>query len=151
MSSSDGCRAKPANMLFLAPDENTWVGALRLLLEIPGARSLKDRRRAVAQIRERLRARGEVSVAEVGHLHDHDRAVVAVVFVSHSSREVRRALDRIAGEVETWGRARVLARDIRMFRPFDGHEDDSGQEELDEDFDESDIPDAPWAIPDNES
>lgn len=138
-------------MLFLAPDENTWVGALRLLLEIPGSRSLKDRRRAVAQVRERLRARGEVSVAEVGHLHDHDRAVVAVVSVSHSSREVRRALDRIAGEVETWGRARVLSRDIRMFRPFDGHADDSAEEDFGDDFDESDIPDAPWATDEDET
>lgn len=131
-------------MLFLAPDEDTWVGVLRLQLQIPGSRSLKDRRRAVAHVRDRLRARGGLSVAEVGHLHDHGAAVLAVATVSHDATEVRRALDRIAHEVEQWGRAIVTARDVRMFRPFDGHSDDS------EPWDgaSDDVPDAPWSTPD---
>ena len=128
-------------MLFLAPDEDTWVGVLRLKLQIPGARSLKDRRRAVAHVRDRLRARGSLSVAEVGHLHDHGHAVLAVATVSHESTEVRRALDRIAHDVEQWGRVVVVARDVRMFRPFEGHADHQ-----DEPFtDDIGIPDAPWA------
>ncbi len=130
-------------MLFLAPDEDTWIGVLRLQLRVPGSRSLKDRRKAVAQVRDRLRARGGLSVAEVGHLHDHDQAVIAVATVSRDPTEVRRALDRIAHDVESWGRAIVIARDVRMFRPFDGHADDSDKEST---LDETDgIPDAPWA------
>ena len=130
-------------MLFLAPDEYTWVGVLRLQLRIPGSRSLKDRRRAVAQVRDRLRARGGLSVAEVGHLHDHDQAVMAVATLSRDPTEVRRALDRIAHDVESWGRALVTARDVRMFRPFDGHDDDSDLMGTPSDGDE--IPDAPWS------
>ena len=130
-------------MLFLAPDEDTWVGVLRLQLRIPGSRSLKERRRAVAQVRDRLRARGGFTVAEVGHLHDHAQAVLAVATVSRDPTEVRRALDRVAHDVESWGRAIVTARDIRMFRPFDGHADDSDQESIPED--DEGILDAPWA------
>jgi uncharacterized protein YlxP (DUF503 family) len=132
-------------MLFLAPDEDTWVGVLRLKLQIPGSRSLKDRRRAVAHVRDRIRARGGFSVSEVGHLHDHGQAVLAVVTVSHDATEVRRALDRLAHEVEGWGRALVATRDVRMFRPFDGHEDDSDVDSDDAPSDwGDDIPDAPW-------
>jgi len=130
-------------MLFLAPDEDTWIGVLRLQLRVPGSRSLKDRRKAVAQVRDRLRARGGLSVAEVGHLHDHDQAVIAVATVSRDPTEVRRALDRIAHDIESWGRALVTARDVRMFRPFDGHADDSAL--VDAPDDTGGIPDAPWA------
>ena len=126
---------------MLAPDEDTWIGVLRLKFQIPGARSLKDRRRAVAHVRDRLRARGGLSVAEVGHLHDHGHAVLAIATVSHRSGEVRSALDRVAHDVESWGRVLVLSRDLRMFRPFDGHADDSE----DADWSATEIPDAPWA------
>ena len=130
-------------MLFLDPAEDTWIGVLRLKLHIPGSRSLKERRRAVAQVRDRLRARSGLSVAEVGHLHDHDKAIMAVATLSRDSTEVRRALDRVAHDIESWGRAVVLSRDIRMFRPFDGHDDDSELEGTSSDGDG--IPDAPWA------
>ncbi|HCH66294.1 MAG: hypothetical protein CL927_02965 [Deltaproteobacteria bacterium] len=129
-------------MMFLAPDEDTWVGALRLVLQVPASRSLKDRRRAVAHVRDRIRARGGFSVSEVGHLHDHQRAVLAVVTVSRAAADVRRELDRLAYDVERWGRVLVMSREVRMFRPFDGHVDDSEREG--EGTDE-DIPDAPWA------
>jgi uncharacterized protein YlxP (DUF503 family) len=42
-------------MFLPAPDESIWVGVLRLSLLIPGARSLKDKRRVVAQLRDRPR------------------------------------------------------------------------------------------------
>ena len=129
-------------MLFLAPDEDTWVGVLRLKLQVPGSRSLKERRRAVAHVRDRIRARGGFSVSEVGHLHDHQQAVLAVVTVSREPTEVRRAIDRLVHEVEQWGRALVVARDIRMFRPFDGHADDAEQSP---ECPADEIPDAPWA------
>lgn len=129
-------------MMFLAPDEDTWVGALRLVLQVPASRSLKDRRRAVAHVRDRIRARGGFSVAEVGHLHDHQRAVMVVVTVSRAAGDVRRELDRLSYEVEQWGRVLVVSRSVRMFRPFDGHADD---QELDDVGSAEGIPDAPWA------
>lgn len=135
-------------MLLTAPDEDTWVGVLRLHLRIPGARSLKDRRRAVAHVRDKLRARGGLSVAEVGHLHDHGQAVLAVATVSADAVEVRRRLDRIAHDVTTWGRVLVFGQAVRMFRPFDGHADDSDQLEDSPALDWGGrVPDAPWADP----
>ena len=131
-------------MMFLAPDEDTWVGALRLLVQVPASRSLKDRRRAVAHVRDRIRARGGFSVSEVGHLHDHQRAVLAVVTVSRAPADVRRELDRLGHDVERWGRVSIVAREIRMFRPFDGHADDS---DLEGEGTGNEIPDAPWADP----
>ena len=106
-------------MIFPAPDESTWVGVLRLLLHVPGAQSLKDKRRAVAQVRDRLRARHNLSVAEVGHLEDHRRAVLCGTMVANDSRFLRSALDAIAHEVSTWRSANVEDVDVLLMRPHD--------------------------------
>ncbi|MDP6946484.1 MAG: DUF503 domain-containing protein [Myxococcota bacterium] len=100
---------------------------LRLQLHIPGSRSLKDKRRAVAQVRDRLRSRHNLSVAEVGHLEDHRRAVLTGAMVANDSRFLRSALDSIAHEVGGWRPADLEAVDIHLMRPHDapdpGHYD----------------------------
>ncbi|MBI4955677.1 MAG: DUF503 domain-containing protein [Myxococcales bacterium] len=55
-----------------------FVGVLRLSLRVPGARSLKDKRRVVRSYKDRLTSRLCVSVAEVGALDDWQRAVLGV-------------------------------------------------------------------------
>ena len=104
-------------MYFPAPDESIWVGVARLVLVVPGARSLKDKRRAVAAVRDRLKARRNVSVAEVGHLEDHTRAVVAVSMVGNDARFVRSALDALVHEVGGWNAALIEAADVTVMRP----------------------------------
>ena len=106
-------------MIFQAPDESTWLGVLRLQLYVHGSRSLKDKRKAVAQVRDRLRAKHNLSVAEVGHLEDHQRAVVTAVMTANDSRFLQSALDRIAYEVSTWRAAEVETFHIALMRPHD--------------------------------
>ena len=65
-----------------------FVGVLRLTFQIPGARSLKDRRRVVRSFKDRVVARLRASVAEVGGLDQHQRAVVAVAVVSNEAARV---------------------------------------------------------------
>jgi len=114
-------------VIFLAPDESTWVGVLRLQLHVPGSRSLKDKRKAVVQVRDRLRARHNLSVAEVGHLEDHKRAVLTCVMVANDSRFLRSALDSIAHQVGTWRAANIEDVAVQLMRPHDergpGHYD----------------------------
>ena len=43
------------------------VGVLRLTLVIPGARSLKEKRHALRKVVDRVRARYNVGIAEVGN------------------------------------------------------------------------------------
>ena len=62
-----------------------FVGALRLVLQIPGARSLKDRRRVALSLKERLQNRLHVSAAEVGSLDDPRFAEIAVAVVSNDA------------------------------------------------------------------
>jgi uncharacterized protein YlxP (DUF503 family) len=106
-------------VIFPAPDESTWLGVMRLQLHIGGARSLKDKRRAINQVRDRLRARYNLSVAEVGHLQDHKRAILSGVMVANDSRFLQGALDAIAHQVGSWRAAELQDVDISLMRPHD--------------------------------
>lgn len=59
-----------------------FVGVLRLVLHVPGSRSLKDKRRVVLSYKDRVRARLKLAVAEVGDADRLQLATLAVVAVS---------------------------------------------------------------------
>jgi uncharacterized protein len=62
-----------------------FVGVLKLSFHLPGARSLKDKRQVVRSFRDKVRARLDVSIAEVDHLDLHQRATFGVAVVSNDA------------------------------------------------------------------
>jgi uncharacterized protein len=81
------------------------VGVVRLELHIPGATSLKDKRRVVRSLVERMHHRYRVSVAETD-LHDlHQRAEIGLAVVAGSEGEVTRLLDELHRLAEESGEA----------------------------------------------
>ncbi len=73
-------------------------------LHLPDVDSLKGKRHALKGLKERVRARFEVAVAEVDHHDVWQRATLAVACVSHDSRHanevVSKALDFIEANVD---------------------------------------------------
>ena len=73
-------------------------------LHLPDVGSLKGKRHVLKGLKERVRARFEVSVAEVDHHDTWQRATLAVACVSHDSRHanevVSKAVDFIEGNVD---------------------------------------------------
>ncbi len=63
---------------------------------IPGSRSLKDKRRAMNSLKERLRSRYNCSVAELGFKDKWSRSRLAVCVVSGDSAHVHTQLNEIA-------------------------------------------------------
>jgi len=59
-----------------------FVGVLEVSLLMRGSHSLKDKRRVVRSIKDRVRARLNASIAEVGDPDLHQRADLAAVTVS---------------------------------------------------------------------
>jgi uncharacterized protein YlxP (DUF503 family) len=70
------------------------VGVLRLTLFIHGAASLKDKRQVLRKVVDRLRARFNVSVAEVGDNDVWQRAVVGITAVANDHRFINEVLDK---------------------------------------------------------
>jgi len=79
-----------------------YVGVGRVVLQVPGARSLKDRRRVVKSFKDRVRAKLPVSIAEVG---DMEHIQVATLGFAVVSNEPARCDEILAATV---GMARVL-------------------------------------------
>jgi uncharacterized protein YlxP (DUF503 family) len=73
-----------------------FVGVARIVLQIPGARSLKDRRRVVKGLKDRARAKLPVSIAEVGDLERHQVATLGVSVVSNDSARCSEVLSHMA-------------------------------------------------------
>ncbi|MBI2204136.1 MAG: DUF503 domain-containing protein [Candidatus Rokubacteria bacterium] len=73
-------------------------------LHLPDVGSLKGKRHVLKGLKEKVRARFEVAVAEVDHHDIWQRATLAVACVSHDSRHanevVSKAVDFIEGNVE---------------------------------------------------
>ncbi|MGH9737905.1 MAG: DUF503 domain-containing protein [Candidatus Acidiferrales bacterium] len=83
------------------------IGLLTLAIHIPDARSLKDKRQIVRSLKDRLRARFNVAVAELDHQELWQRSRVGVVSISGDNRYLEESLQAIAEESE-----RVLGRDL---------------------------------------
>jgi hypothetical protein len=90
------------------------VGLLRITLHVPEAHSLKDRRAAVRRAVERVRARFNVSIAEVGDLDRWQIAQVAVAAVSNDRSHVNEVLDRVTSTIASAGAALISDREMEI-------------------------------------
>jgi len=94
-----------------------FVGILRLVFQIPGAASLKDRRRVVKSFKDRVRARFPVSIAEVGDLERYQVATLGVAVVSGEAARCQEVLSAVARAAEQASDA-VLADVATELIPF---------------------------------
>lgn len=84
------------------------IGLLTLDLLFPGARSLKDKRRALRSLETRLRNRFNVAVAEVEHQDLWQRARLAIVSVNTDHVHLEHTLQSALSEAEGAREIQVL-------------------------------------------
>lgn len=77
------------------------IGVLWLHLHIPTARSLKEKRRALKSLLDRLQREFNVSVAEMDAQEMYTEAVVACAHISNSAAHTQRILQQVVRWVET--------------------------------------------------
>jgi hypothetical protein len=90
------------------------VGTVILRLAIFEAASLKDKRRVVKSLKDRLRSRFNVSVAEVGSLEVRQRAEIGVAMVSNDSQHVASKLDKLVSYVRKDAVASLVDHEIEL-------------------------------------
>ena len=71
------------------------IGLLLLELRIPDAQSLKGKRKAVLSLKDRVRDKFNVSVAEVGELDKWQHAVIAVTSAANDHKLVDKILQSV--------------------------------------------------------
>ncbi len=78
-----------------------YVAVCRLTLHVHGSRSLKDKRRVVVSLRDQLRRRFGVSVAEVDSQEAWQLAVIGIAGVSGTLTTARDLVDRAVEYAES--------------------------------------------------
>src|SRR3970040_3166616 len=78
----------------------TIIALLTLEIHLPHAHSLKDKRMVVRRVKDRLRAKFNVSVSEVDHQDLWQRSQVSVVTVGSDEKFLEKVLQEAAGEAE---------------------------------------------------
>ena len=91
------------------------IGSLNLKLAIFEAVTLKDKRRVVNSLKERLIGKFRVSVAEVGSLDRRQQAELGVALVANNRRFVESCLDKIVDYVRLDRSASLVDWEIEVF------------------------------------
>jgi uncharacterized protein len=91
-----------------------FVGILRLTLHLPGPGSLKSKRHLLRSAIDRVKARYNVSIAEVADNDLWQKSVVGVSAVGNDHAFVNQTLDKVAGFVASMHGGQVLITDRQM-------------------------------------
>jgi len=83
------------------------VGILQVELLIHGAESIKDKRRVINSLKERLHREHQVSVAEVGDPDVLNAAVLGISCVAREGKRVGEVLDKIVSKLPGMSEAEV--------------------------------------------
>ena len=94
----DGCKGVPVEYV---------VGVLSLQIHVEYSRSLKDKRRVLRSLKDRLSKRHNIAIAEVAGQNSHRDAVVVATAVASSEHGTRRVLDAVHQDA-----VRVLGRSL---------------------------------------
>lgn len=90
------------------------VGVLQIELEIPEAQSLKDKRRVVKSLKDRIANGHNVSIAEVGALDAHQRSILGIAMVANDKAYVEGGLSKIVDLVRLVPQANLLDYQIEF-------------------------------------
>ena len=90
------------------------IGLLQLRVLVPDAMSLKDKRRAVKSLKDRIGHRFNVSVAEVGLLDSRRHSELGVAIVSNDSRFAESCLSKIVELVRAMVKLELLDYSIEV-------------------------------------
>lgn len=84
------------------------VSVIAWELHLDGCSSLKQKRAILRSLKDRLRGRHNVSVAETGHLDRWQRAELAAAVVSSDRRRAQELISRLDALVASDARVRII-------------------------------------------
>ena len=91
-----------------------FVCVSRLTLEIPDSGSLKAKRQILRRVTDRVKARFNVSVAEVDENDTWNRAVIALAVVGNERRFVDEQMSKIIHFVDEMYVAPLIGREMEI-------------------------------------
>jgi len=90
------------------------VGILKVALHIPESSSLKDKRRVLLSLRDLLKNRFNISLAEVDEQDKWQKAILAIVSVGTERVMVDKDLAKIVDFIREFNRAELLDYEVEL-------------------------------------
>lgn len=90
------------------------VGVSRIELHLPNGASLKDKRQVLKSLKDRVKNRFNVSIAEVDGQDLWQKAVLAVACVGNEQFHVRQTINQVIGIIRGTPAVEVLHCEIEM-------------------------------------
>lgn len=90
------------------------VGLCTIELFIPGSLSLKDKRQVIHGLKDRLRGRFNLSVAEVDRQDLWQKAILGMACVSNESRHVSQVLDQALNLIKSMPAVEVVRTQFEL-------------------------------------
>ncbi|MGD1276795.1 MAG: DUF503 domain-containing protein [Tepidisphaeraceae bacterium] len=90
------------------------IGVLQVELSVTDAMSLKDKRRVIKSIKDRIANAHNVSVAEVGALDERRRCVLGLAMVGNEKRYVEGALSKLVDFVRAVPQVSLMDYQIEL-------------------------------------
>ncbi|MFQ3549730.1 MAG: DUF503 domain-containing protein [Armatimonadota bacterium] len=91
-----------------------FIGVLRVLLEISGSTSLKDKRQVVKSILDSIRNKHNASCAEVGFLNNHNKAELGFACVSNDKVVVNNILNKIFEYIDSNPLCEIIEHEFEL-------------------------------------
>ncbi len=77
------------------------IGLLQLDILIPESNNLKDKRSTIKSLKETIRKRFNVSIAETGKLDKWSRTEISITKVSNEAKFIRQEFQKIQNDIES--------------------------------------------------
>ncbi|MEE9557997.1 MAG: DUF503 domain-containing protein [Candidatus Brocadiales bacterium] len=90
------------------------VGTLNIRLVLRESHSLKDKRRVIKSLKDRVRQKYNVSIAEVGAQDNHKECVLAVAMVSNEGRHVNSVLSGLVNSLRLFPKAELVDYSLEL-------------------------------------
>ena len=90
------------------------IGVLQLKMVVRGSHSLKDKRRVLKSLKDRLRHKFNISVAEVGDLENHQMFELGIAAVGNDRRFINSVLSSVVGMAESDHAAELVNQKLEI-------------------------------------
>ena len=102
------------SLTFLREEISLIIGVLTVELFLGEANSLKEKRRFIKSIIDRIKSRFNVSVAEVGEQDTWQRCILGVSFISCEQAHVHQVLSAVVRFIEAQGTVLITDYQIEL-------------------------------------
>jgi uncharacterized protein YlxP (DUF503 family) len=96
-------------------DENMFIGVCTIDLHVPESGSLKTKRQSLRSLKDRIRSKFNVSVAEVADNDLWQKASLAVAAVSNDKTHLNQTMDHVLNLVRAVPELSLLDYQIEIF------------------------------------